>query len=127
MFAIFAALNQPGSAFDPAKIFDYPLTFGVASVLVVIGAAATDLAEPALRMPSFLLYLGNASYSIYLFHSIALSLAVRPAERLVASHHLGVNAACLLMCVAAVAAGCAVHSLAEQPLLKILRRRTTKP
>lgn len=126
LFAIFAALNQPGSLFDPAKILDYPLTFGVASVLVVIGAAATDLAEPALRMPRFLLYLGNASYSIYLFHSVALSLAVRPAERLVASHYLGVNTACLLMCVAAVAAGCAMHSLVEQPLLKILRRPAPK-
>ena len=123
LFALFAALNQPGRTFDPARVFDYPLTFGVASLLIVIGAAATDLAEPALRMPRLLLYLGDASYSIYLFHSIALSLAVRPAERLVAAHRLGVNAACVGMCLVAIAVGCATHSFVEKPLLIILRRR----
>ena len=122
LFVGFAALNQPGSPFDLVKRLDYPLTFGVASALVVIGAAGLDVALPTLRTPGILLYLGNASYSIYLFHSIAMSILVRPAARVVA-HGLSVNATCLLMCAAAVGVGCLAHSLVEQPLLNLLRRR----
>ena len=123
LFLGFAACNQPGSPFDPVKALDYPLTFGMASVLVVIGASGLDLTVPTLRVPSFGLYLGNASYSIYLFHSVAMSLAVRPAARLVERHWLGVNTASLLMCAVAVAAGCLMHSFVERPLLDVLRRR----
>ncbi len=123
LYLVFGALNQAGSPFDPANLFDYPLTFGLASALVVMGAAGLDLAGQAARPPALLLYLGNASYSIYLFHSAALSLMVRPAEKLVLSHHLGVNPAGFILCVLAVGAGCAVHSFVEQPLLNALRRR----
>ena len=125
LFGFCALLNQPGSPFDPAQVFDYPLTFGLASTLVVIGAAGLDLAERSRRVPGWLLYIGNASYSIYLFHSLALSLAIRSVEKLVAAHRLGVNVAGLLLCVVAVAAGCVVHSAVEQPLLRALRPRSS--
>lgn len=125
LFGLCALLNQPGSPFDPAQVFDYPLTFGLASTLVVIGAAGLDLAEQNRRVPGWLLYIGNASYSIYLFHSLALSLAIRPVEKLVAAHRLGVNVAGLLLCAVAVGAGCMVHSLVEQPLLRALRPRSS--
>ena len=123
LFLLFALLNQPGSPFDPVRLLDYPLTFGLASTMVVVGAAGLDLAGLAPRVPPGMLYLGNASYSIYLFHSVAMSLAVRPASRLVQAHRLGVNTAALALCLFAVGVGCIVHSLVERPLLSYLRRR----
>ena len=123
LFLLFAACNQPGSPCDFAKILDYPLTFGLASTLVVIGAAGLDLAGRTPRIPLTLLYIGNASYSIYLFHSLAMSLAVRPLERLVLTHRLGVNVATLLLSIIAVGIGCAVHTLVERRLLSYLRLR----
>ena len=76
----------------------------------------TSPARPGPRRGS-LLYLGNASYSIYLFPQSGHVNGRAPAQPLVQSHGLPVNAACLLMCVLATAAGCAVHTGLERPLL----------
>jgi exopolysaccharide production protein ExoZ len=128
-FALCAAFDQPGTAWNPAATLGQPLTYGLASMLLVVGACARDFTGSKLALPGYRVwhYLGDASYSIYLFHGIALSLTVRLARKLVDAHLVTPSLAMLGVVVLSVAVGAAAHSLLEKPLLAFLRRRIFGP
>lgn len=100
----------------------WQLAFGFSSAALVLGAAASTV-----RMPRWLVYLGDASYSIYLLHATAISLVLRtvvqldprllPADGLGAAMVLGTA---LMACVA-------FYQLVERPLLAACRRAWLAP
>ena len=70
----------------------------------------------------FALLLGDASYSLYLFHRPALLVTGIVADRL----GLSAWSSFALLVVAAVTTGVAAHLLVERPLLDLLRRRRVR-
>jgi peptidoglycan/LPS O-acetylase OafA/YrhL len=125
-FVLCAALDQPGNLWKPVAVFGQPLTYGLASMLLVAGASARDLCGKRMAIPGFRLwhYLGDASYSVYLFHGISLSITTRLGRKLVELNILAPFVAMLGAVILSIAAGCAIHSLLEKPLLLFMRRFT---
>ena len=119
--------------FVTAGLFDKPLrqllgmhhevlSYGLASVMLVLGAASGELSSMKM-VPSWLVYLGDASYSIYLTHYLSLSVLMK----LLAVLHIG-SAVTLpflvtLMAIIAIGLGCLCYSLLERPLLNSLKTR----
>lgn len=114
------------------------LTFGLLFVVIPLlhlysGLAIALLAMPLLfvaihvqcppaRLRAFGELLGNASYSIYLFHPLTISAAapilVHVAPR------APVWVAAIVITLVATSTGLAAHFVIERPLLAVLRRRT---
>lgn len=94
-----------------------PLTWGIPAMLIVCGVA---FMEPALkgRVPAPLLYLGNSSYALYLFHPMVAPIAPALLAKLgLVNAPLSISASVLL----AIASGSFVHSFIERPINKVTR------
>ena len=96
------------------------LTLALGFALVLLGAVIWERARP-LRIPSWLLLLGEASYSIYLVHSPAISLLAGLNHRFLQGK-LPAPIVSLTTMTIAVSAGIAVHLICEKPLLRALRK-----
>jgi len=100
------------------RVPSYTLWFGVPSMMLVIGGASLDLAG-RVRWPSWLVFVGGASYSIYLVHTMFIDGFLPVGLRLLP---LGV-AVSLAAVACAVIGGCLIHVALEQPILGILNSR----
>lgn len=94
------------------------IAFGVPAALVFIGMCALDA---RVSMPRWLVFLGDASYSIYL---VQVLIVWRVAGRIGLLVHHGMGPVALhlisaLAIVAAVAGGVVFHLLVERPLLRL--------
>jgi exopolysaccharide production protein ExoZ len=89
--------------------------FALAMACVVLGAV---LAEHRLRVPKVLSHLGDASYSVYLVHYPAMSLAVRGCALLGTGWYLGV----LVIGAVGTIAGVLYHEWFERHALAFFRR-----
>jgi peptidoglycan/LPS O-acetylase OafA/YrhL len=99
------------------------LTYGVPAALLVAGLAAWER-DGGLRVPRWLLALGEASYSVYLFQFIFIG-AMWQAWRWAGLTHLVPPAGCfVVLAAAAILGGVATSKLVERPLLRIARRFT---
>ena len=101
------------------------LVVGTGAALAVAGLALLER-DGRLRVPAALARLGDSSYSLYLVHVPAITLAAIVLARLLPPVGGGAGVAVQLLVVAAVAAGCALaasltHRFAEQPLLRLTR------
>jgi exopolysaccharide production protein ExoZ len=99
---------------------DRTIEWGLPAALLVAGVVALEKAGVSFAVVP-IVFLGDASYSIYLFHDLGISVAVR-----VLSHEaawmvtiLGISFGILL--------GCVVHVLLEKPILRALRRLKAAP
>jgi peptidoglycan/LPS O-acetylase OafA/YrhL len=113
--------------FDSRDIGRVP-TAGLGAAAVMIALLSIE-ARGRLPFSPVLALLGDASYSIYLAHPLALTLARLVSERLrlpVERAAPGMLAVLLVMALA-VAAGVAMHLWVERPMLAFLRRRLLAP
>ena len=99
-----------------------PLILASGFALIVAGATKLELAG-RIRVPRFLEYIGNASYTIYLAHIPILGVLMKIA--LASGFHgaVGAHTTYVVVLAATIAAGCAAYALVERPLLAFLRRR----
>jgi peptidoglycan/LPS O-acetylase OafA/YrhL len=95
------------------------LLFALASVGLVVGLASAER-QGRLHVGAAGAFLGNASYSIYLIHTIVIGLAARVLGSLGLVKTLPSAVVFILVALAAVAGGAALHVLVEQPLLRLL-------
>lgn len=107
--------------YGPSAVASYGATFGVASFLIVLGLAGLELGRPT-PLPGGIVFLGDASYSIYLIQGILLSLFFLLIGR------TGLGAilhpfwiACLGIAFVLVG-GSVCYVFVERPLLKTLQR-----
>ncbi|MBW4025100.1 MAG: acyltransferase [Proteobacteria bacterium] len=108
-------LDQPGlQQGEPWTV----LMLGIPFAMIVLGVTMMEKHRP-FSPPAFLLMLGDASYSIYLVHSAAISLVCIVNRRLSFSL-LGPDAMYFLTLAWAIAAGLAAYFLIEKPLLQRL-------
>lgn len=109
----FTAVTLAGVDVEPARV----LLWGLPAFALVAGAVSLEQAGP---LPHWwpLRALGDASYSVYLVHGLAISAAVRGLEKL----GVGAPAVTFAASVATgVVAGLLAYQLAEKPLMKLFR------
>lgn len=102
------------------------LPLGLSSMLIVMGLVEVERSGAA-RAPSLLRLLGDASYSIYLVHFPALTLAVQLGHRFGLQRHAGLPVLFAAMVIGATAAGLAYYLVIERPLLGLLKRWLLRP
>lgn len=96
--------------------------FGIGSALAIFGGVNLERGG-RLPVPRLLSLLGDASYSIYLTHFLALSLS---AKVLYGSHLDGLlprTVIFIILLVGATVAGLAFHFYVEKPVLNLFKRR----
>lgn len=99
------------------------LFWGIPAALIVTGALVLERADAVRKYPVFVL-LGDASYSIYLVHGIALSAAGQIWRRLGLEGLPGHLVLFIVFAIiVAVAAGVMVHLIIERPLLRLMTRK----
>jgi exopolysaccharide production protein ExoZ len=97
------------------------LFYGIPAVLVLVGAC---ILEPVARKhySPFFGFLGDASYSIYLFHGLVLAVCAGTWSRLgLGGGALSVSVFIPLSIAAAIAASCLAYRLLERPLLTLFK------
>jgi exopolysaccharide production protein ExoZ len=112
----FAAIFLMGAEFDE-------FVCGPLAMALVFGMVSLETGGSIGRVPA-LTYLGDASYSIYLWHTLAISVAVKAAD--IAG--FSADSALLLGIFGGTAVGIAAYEFVEKPLRRIfssdmLRRR----
>ena len=79
-----------------------------------------------LKISGFLIFLGDASYSLYLVHYFALSLAAKVLYPVWVRHPVPLFLPFSLLILVALTAGVGVHLLLERPLLARLPRKRSR-
>ncbi|MCU1321232.1 MAG: putative acyltransferase [Acidobacteriaceae bacterium] len=97
------------------------LAFGAFSAVALMGLMLLETAT-RLKFPRFLIFLGDASYSIYLVHYTALSATAKIVYRFCLRHPVPMPIPFAAMALMALGFGIAVHMLVERPLLRLLPR-----
>jgi peptidoglycan/LPS O-acetylase OafA/YrhL len=121
-----ADLSQGPSLQTPFYLNLHAFGWGLAAALIVAGCVFLEKSgTPFFHRHPFILLLGDASYSIYLFHMIVLGAI--DAIYLKWGLFLPPDLAILLQAIAMVAGSLLFYKWAEQPLLKILRKNPSSP
>lgn len=101
------------------------ITYGISSMLIIVGGALIDL-RSILKAPFILLYLGDASYSIYLTNKIFIPILSRIAIATKLETVVGYFLSISLVISLTVVLGCIFYSYIEKPLLNWLREKIIK-
>lgn len=106
------------------------LMFGVPFTLLTIGAVDMEM-HYEFNIPYILIFLGDASYSIYLIHGFVINNLTKTAIKLeivdfLIQNPLLFSLFAILNAVTAVIVGCAMYLYLEKPLMSIMRRRFAK-
>jgi exopolysaccharide production protein ExoZ len=99
---------------------NYSLFFGIALAFWVIPLVRSKLAGK-LAIPSFAVFLGGASYAIYLVHEPFVSLLIRTVQRFAVLAHWPI----VLVTIIAIASlvGILYHLVWERPVLAAIKHR----
>lgn len=95
-------------------------TYGAGSVLILAGLIQAERSG-RLHTPSWLVFLGDSSYSIYLVHFPALSLLAKAVKLARLDAYVPGPLLFVLLAGTAVLAGCLFHVAVERPLLRYFR------
>ncbi|MFB1081804.1 acyltransferase family protein [Jeotgalibacillus sp. JSM ZJ347] len=104
---------------------DFDFSTGLASFLLIIGLASIDI-QVKLQLPAFLNMLGNAAFSIYLFHNTVLDLTMEYFYQLGFYNTIGAPGIMMLIFIIMILSGVLVYHFMEKPLVKILRLFLTR-
>jgi peptidoglycan/LPS O-acetylase OafA/YrhL len=103
----------------------FPIVFGICSAITVFGLMLMEKRKPIFT-PKFFLFLGDASYSIYLVHFTVIEIAIRPVFRLWRMHPVPTIIPFLALFVISLAGGILAYLYIELPLMKIMSKRLDK-
>ena len=97
------------------------ISFGVVSALLIIAATSIDLKDSP-KIPYLLIFLGDASYSIFLTHGPLISASTKIVQKANLGKYFDGFFAPTLVALFAVVFGCIFYSLIEKPLTVFLRK-----
>ncbi|OIN66771.1 hypothetical protein BLD48_08620 [Exiguobacterium sp. KRL4] len=112
-----AILNIKFELIEINRVFQ----FGVPASMIIFGTVAKELYGNFTKN-TMLIYLGDASYSIYLTHYLLLSLFSKIFSSLNFFSIMGFPISVTLIIVLTLLVGCLFHEFIEKPVLKILSR-----
>jgi peptidoglycan/LPS O-acetylase OafA/YrhL len=93
----------------------------VLAALLIIAATSIDLKDSP-KIPYLLIFLGDASYSIFLTHMPVISAITKILQKANLGKYYDGFFAPALLAVFAVVFGCIFYSLIEKPLTVFLRK-----
>jgi exopolysaccharide production protein ExoZ len=106
----------------PLSMAEHVLGYTTGSVLIMVGVIGAERAG-LLHAPRWLIFLGDASYSIYLVHFPALSVLAKLVQKLRLDGWVSSPVLFCLLTATSVVVGCAFHLAVERPLLNLFRLR----
>lgn len=122
---LFAFLLFNPSVLSAEVVEQRVLGFGLSSLLIVLGSAGRKLAALQKQSESlfrgFIVFLGDASYSLYLLHTPVLSAVWKAGEITGMVPRLGASAVAWLAVIASILTASVFHLWIERPLLRRLR------
>ena len=111
----------------PLRLPQRVLTFGVPAALLLYACTGRER-HSGIRGPRWLERIGDASYSIYLFHTPGLFLAIIFGTWVGFSHLRVAHTFWIgMMIAAALVPGLLIHRFVEKPLLSVWRREKPRP
>lgn len=100
------------------------VTFGMCAALIIAGTVAIELRK-SIPIPNVLLFLGDASYSIYLMHGFFINNLMKLIVKLfptIGTNIIALNLSGLVVVGLTIGFGCLMHLWIEKPLLTAFRR-----
>ncbi|TDP74616.1 acyltransferase family protein [Roseateles toxinivorans] len=110
-------------SFGPHKGVEWPprhLAYALGSGMMILGAVRLEQ-QDRLQLPAWLLHLGTASYSIYLWHVIVIMIAQESLKWIMRRGDVPVSLAAIYCLVPAVLLPILFSFKVEQPLLERIR------
>jgi exopolysaccharide production protein ExoZ len=101
--------------------FERITTFGVLAALLIIAATSIDIKDSP-KIPYFLMFLVDASYSIFLTHGPMISASTKILQKANLGKYFDNLFAPALLAVFAVVFGCIFYYFIEKPLTVFLRQ-----
>jgi exopolysaccharide production protein ExoZ len=101
---------------------DRVISFGIPAFILVLGAASLDISSK-IRIPKMLLFLGDASYSIYLTHYPVTLIIAKVFTILGLSNALHPFILMNLIALLTLASGCLFYIMIEKPLLNLIKTK----
>ncbi|MCC3410783.1 MAG: acyltransferase [Microcoleus sp. PH2017_29_MFU_D_A] len=101
--------------------FDRIKTFAVLAAILIVAATSIDLKDSP-RLPYLLIFLGDASYSIFLLHSPVISATTKIVQKANLGKYFDGFFAPAMVALFAVVVGCIFYSFIEKPLTVYLRK-----
>jgi exopolysaccharide production protein ExoZ len=111
-----ASLFHPVYTVDPIN----RLLYGIPSFLIVFSSSLIELASPV-SIPWLLLYLGDASYSIYLTNEIFIRVLIDIVTVCKVKTIVGSSLTLTIVVSLTILLGCLFYSFVERPVLKLSR------
>ncbi|MEH1966509.1 acyltransferase family protein [Nostoc sp.] len=127
---VVSVINTKYKEFDVSGI-PPSLAYGIPFTLLIIGSVYLELSK-TVNIPQILIYIGNASYSIYLTHGFFLGNISKVFTKftdkvnilyLFPNPNIYYNVNAFLIVILAVVMGCVIHSYLEKPLITNLRKK----
>jgi exopolysaccharide production protein ExoZ len=118
---VFFGAGMLDAYFGPIDYWLHLMGYTLGSAFMLAGLVQAERSG-LLHPPSWLVYLGNASYAIYLVHFFALSITAKAAMALHLDLYVPSTILFGLFVVIAVGAGCVFHHLVEKPLHQWTKR-----
>lgn len=119
MIIVVSLAGFAGLAFYPRMIHEF--LFGLLAILLVLGVLAVERSGPVTRLP-LLGYLGGSSYSIYLWHTLAISVVAKAAGLL----SLGALPTLAAAVLAGTLLGVVAHEFVEKPLVALMKPKHSR-
>lgn len=104
------------------QVPSYAILFGLPSLLLITGSASIEF-HVQVKFPPLLVFLGDASYSIYLTHAMFINAFALIFQRVSWITQINPSLPLLVVAIGAVLGGSAVYQLVELPMLSLLRNR----
>jgi peptidoglycan/LPS O-acetylase OafA/YrhL len=99
------------------------MTFGISSTLLILGATSLEL-KKTINVPNLLLYIGNASYSIFLMHGFFINNMTKILNKLlpeIFGSILILNILGVIIAIISIICGYIIYAYLEKPLLSIFK------
>jgi peptidoglycan/LPS O-acetylase OafA/YrhL len=113
--AVFLATGYLDAYHPPRALYEQTIGYTLGSVLILAGVVEAERSG-LLRPPGWLVYLGDASYSIYLVHFVPLSIFAKFARAWTLDSYVPAGVLFLLHAASSVAVGCLFYHVVEHPL-----------
>lgn len=107
--------------FNLLIINNHILIWAIPSFLIVLGFIIWEM-NFKVPISNIFLYLGDASYSIYLIHFPAIYFLNKIFVYFNAQNKIGLLSMSLTTAILSIIAGCICHKLIEKPLIKVFQR-----
>ncbi|WP_138497557.1 acyltransferase family protein [Nostoc sp. PA-18-2419] len=122
---ILSVINTKYGEYDVSGISSL-IAYGIPFTFLIIGSVYLEMSSK-INIPLILIYIGNASYSIYLTHGFFLNNISKFTSKLtkynVLSNYTSDNIIALVTVIMAIVMGCFVHTYLEKPLIANLKNK----